>query len=374
MVTVKDTPIDTFAETGEIQNISGVESAIVYQKAAAKALLSEAAVSEEMKAAGGFAYAKDGFTEKTDEGYLVNAPIVILDDASFLRYCEQIGIPPKLSGAVIYNQIRDVTNPDFRHPEYMPYLTGEAEESILQQAGNEEPVEVPVLAYTEKAPILREEYATLDYYELVHIMPSSLWKAFQEPPAALETNLYICILGRENAALEELDALEERIGQILGEDCRIESENRIRKHDENDAQIQGMKSIFGGFCLLLAVIGIGNVFSNTLGFVRQRKREIARYMSVGMTPGEIRRMFCLEALVIAGRPILLTLPLAVTAVGAMLRASYLEPEVFLAEAPFLPVLLFMLLILGSVAFAYYLGWRGVRTICPAEVLRDDTMM
>lgn len=374
MVTVKDTPIDDFAETEEIRNLSGVESAIAYQKAMAKALLPEDAVSEEMKGVGGFSHAKDGSAEKADQGYLVNAPVVILDDASFLHYCRQIGIEPKLSGAVIRNEIRDVTNPDFRHPEYVPYLKGEADVSILRQAGKEKNIEVPVLAYTEKEPVLREDYATLDYYELVHFVPCSLWKQLKGELAGMEADTYICILGRENVTLEELDALQGNIMQTLEENDRAESENRIRQRRTNDVQIQGMMTIFGGFCVLLAVIGVGNVFSNTLGFIRQRKREIARYMSVGMTPREIRKMFCIEALVIAGRPILLTLPLAVIAVGVMLRASYLEVEVFLAEAPFVPVFVFMLAILGSVAFAYYLGWRGIRNISLAEVLKDDTMM
>lgn len=44
----------------------------------------------------------------------------------------------------------------------------------------------------------------------------------------------------------------------------------------------------------------------------------ARYMSVGMTPGELRKMFCIEAFVIAGRPVFTTLPLAVAAAGYML--------------------------------------------------------
>ena len=133
-------------------------------------------------------------------------------------------------------------------------------------------------------------------------------------------------------------------------------------------------TIFGGFCVLLAMIGIGNVFSNTLGFVRQRKREFARYMSVGMTQGEIKKMFCVEALAIAGRPILITLPLAIITVGYLLKISYVEVEAFLAEAPFIPILIFMLAIWGIVAFAYYLGWRNIRKINLAEVLRDDTMM
>ena len=126
--------------------------------------------------------------------------------------------------------------------------------------------------------------------------------------------------------------------------------------------------------MLLAIIGIGNVFSNTLGFVRQRKREFARYMSVGLTPEEIRKMFCIEALVIAGRPVLITLPIAVIAVGYMLRLSYLEVGEFLAEAPLRPIAVFMVIVLISVLSAYYLGWRSVSKISLAEVLRDDTMM
>ena len=97
-------------------------------------------------------------------------------------------------------------------------------------------------------------------------------------------------------------------------------------------------------------------------------------MSVGLTPAGMGKMFCIEAMVLAGRPILITLPLAAVVVGYMLKLSYVEPGEFMAEAPFVPILLFMLAILGSVALAYYLAWRNVREISLAEVLKDDTMM
>ena len=375
MVTVKDTDVDSFSETQKLQEISGIRSAIVYQKAMAKRIIAEDEISEDMKSFGGFAVAGDNYVRKTDGGWLVNVPIVILDDASFLAYCEQIGITPQLNGAVIWNQIRDVTNPDFRHPRYMPYVKGENAVSILRQSGKEEmTAEVPVLSYTEKVPVLREEYATLDYYELVHFIPVSLWKEIKGQIGGSEEDAYICMLGRENVTAEELDALQGQVDSLIAGNYKTESENRIQEAEVNDKQIQGMMTIFGGFCVLLAVIGIGNVFSNTLGFVRQRKREFARYMSVGMTQGEIKKMFCVEALTIAGRPILITLPLAVITVGYMLKISYVEVGTFLAEAPLIPIMIFMLAIWGIVAFAYYLGWRNIRKINLAEVLRDDTMM
>ena len=375
MVTVKDTDVDSFSEAQKLQEISGIRSAIVYQKAMAKRIIAEDEISEDMKSLGGFTVAGDNYVRKTDGGWLVNVPIVILDDASFLAYCEQIGITPQLNGAVIWNQIRDVTNPDFRHPRYMPYVKGENAVSILRQSGKEEmTAEVPVLSYTEKVPVLREEYATLDYYELVHFIPVSLWKEIKGQIGGSEEDAYICMLGRENVTSGELDALQGQVDSLIAGNYKTESENRIQEAEANDKQIQGMMTIFGGFCVLLAVIGIGNVFSNTLGFVRQRKREFVRYMSVGMTQGEIKKMFCVEALTIAGRPILITLPLAAITVGYMLKISYVEAGTFLAEAPLLPIMIFMLAIWGIVALAYYLGWRNIRKINLAEVLRDDTMM
>ena len=375
MVTVKDTDVDTFNETQKIQEIPEIRSAIVYQKAVAKRIIAEDEVSEDMKSFGGFAAAGDNYVKEMDGGWLINVPIVILDDASFLTYCEQIGITPRLDGVVIWNQIRDVTNPDFRHPQYMPYVKGERAISILRQSGNEEMTEeIPVLSYTEEAPALREEYAKLDYYELAHFIPVSLWKDIKGRIGGSEEDTYICMLGRENVTLEELNALQGRVESLIAGNYKTESENRIQEAEANDKQIQGMMTIFGGFCVLLAMIGIGNVFSNTLGFVHQRKREFARYMSVGMTQREIKKMFCVEALTIAGRPILITLPLAVVTVGYMLKISYVEVGTFLAEAPIIPIMIFMLAIWGTVAFAYYLSWRNISKINLADVLRDDTMM
>lgn len=373
MITVKDAEVDSFEEVKEIQRLSRVDSAIAYQKASAKRIITEDEMSEEMKSFGGFSNASGHYVAKTDTGWLVNAPIVIMDDASFLAYCEQIGIIPQLHGAILRNQIRDVTNPDFRHPHYMPYVKGNRPTSALGGPGDEE-VEIPVLAYTEEVPVLREEYATLDYYELVHFLPASLWKEIKGQIAGCEENLSIRILAKEDATLTELTALQNEAVEILSQKYAVESENRIQEYEANDKQIQGMMIILSGFCVLLAIIGVGNVFSNTLGFVRQRKREFARYMSIGMTPAEIRKMFCIEAFVIAGRPLFITFPLAVLAMWYMLKTSYVEAELFLAEAPFIPIAIFMLAILGTVALAYYISWQNVRKINLAGVLRDDTMI
>lgn len=371
MVTVKDADVDTFELTEECRNLSGVRDAVIYQKAAAKRIIAEEEMTDEMKACGGFSLAPEKYVNKADGGWLINTPVIILDDYGFLAYCEQLGIAPQLDGAVILNQIRDVTNPDFRHPVFMPYIRNTAE-SILRQSGMEEQTaRIPVLSCTEKTPVLREEYATLDYYELVHFLPASLWGKIKNQIAGSEDDIHIRILCRENATLEELNGVQNQINRLVGQSYTVTSENRIQEYETNDKKIQGMKVVLGSFCVLLAVIGIGNVFSNTFGFVRQRKREFARYMSVGLTPGELGKMFCIEALVIAGKPILITFFPAVLTVLLMLKMSYLTMGEFLAEAPFTPIAIFMLVILVSVALAYFYAWRSVQKINLAEILKDD---
>lgn len=72
--------------------------------------------------------------------------------------------------------------------------------------------------------------------------------------------------------------------------------------------------ILSVFCILLALIGIGNVFSNTFGFIRQRRREFARLLSVGMTPEGMKKVFCIEALMFVGRPVLSALLVTAAAV------------------------------------------------------------
>ncbi len=375
MLTVKNRDMETIAETDALQSLSGIRSCVVYQKAEAKTLISGEEISEEFRKLGGFQNAPESYAEETEDGWLVNAPLLILDDESFLDYCGQIGAPERLDGAVVINRILDFTNPNFRDREQFAYVKPERETTVLYPAGNqEEGAGLPVLFQTRELPILREEYGTLNFYELVHVLPLSVWRKQKGQIGGSEPDSCIRVLAAENVTEEELEELEKQIVRLIGDKYEIEAENRIRDRAENNRMIDGMLLIFGGFCVLLALIGIGNVFSNTMGFVYRRKREIARYMSVGLTPGGIRKLFCIEALVMAGRPLLVTLPVTVAAAGLMLKASYLKPMLFIREAPVVPIFLFILTVFGFVALAYYLGGRKVLECDLTDMLRDDTMV
>ncbi len=368
MVTVKDAPIDSFAKTQElpkIRAVSGIQDVLAYQRAEAERFLTDEELSDELTAVGGFQDGQDGRT--------VSVPVIILDDEAFLSYCRQIGAPERLDGAVIYNEVRDDRDPNFRKRNYLPYLQEDEEATVLIRPGQEEKVELPVTAYAHQTPVFREQFGVEDYHELAHFIPTSLWEKIGGQLGDAGPDLTIRILTEDRDSLETLDSLEQKVDTLL-EKYDVESENRIRAELESDRAYDALMTMFGSFCVLLAIFGISSVFLNTLSFVRQRQREVARYLSVGMTPEGVRKMFCVEALVLAGRPVLITLPAAILLTGWFLKTNYLNIGLFLQNAPIVPVLTFILAIFISVGLAYYLGGRKLLQYSLSEMLRDETML
>lgn len=371
MITVKDTGIGNIEKAEEIKGVQGVQSSIVYQKAEAVCFIPETYISEEVNTLGGLGAVAGSSVTVGEGSYLVKAPIVIMDDAGFKSYCEQIGITSEGAGSVVLNRIWDSVNSNFRYKEYVPFIKEEPNMILLQNAGQgENPVELPVLGFTQEAPVLREEYAN---YTLVQFIPLSMWKKIAGQIGNAEADTYIRVLAEDGITLTELNALEKDIVQFISREYTVESENRIQEKVSDENMQKGAMLILGAFCALLAVIGIANVFSNTLGFLRQRKREFAQYMSVGMTPESMRKMFCIEALVIAGRPLLITLPLTVLSVGFMITASYLNPMEFLVKVPIVPIVIFILAIFGFVALAYYIGGKRMMNCSMVDALRNDSV-
>ena len=217
---------------------------------------------------------------------------------------------------------------------------------------------------------MREEY---DNYTLVQFVSLSTWRLLQETIGNAESDTYIRVRSKTDKTLTELTSVETELTDILGQKLTFEVENRIQEKIDNKAMLNGYKLVIGALCVLLSFIGITNVFSNTLGFIRQRKREFARYLSVGMTPDGMKKMLMIEALMIAGRPILITLPVTGVFAGFMITASYLDPMEFLAAAPIIPIALFIAAVFGFVGLAYYIGGKKILRCSLIEALRSDYM-
>lgn len=366
MVTVQNTGIDKIRknDVATLRELPGVEDVAVYQKAEAVCKMPVTGLSGELTALGGLEALTKGQVIPTEGFLLAEAPVIVLDDESFGQYYGE-----SAEGSIVINRVWDSLHSHFRERAYIPFVQEGQDTLMLCAKQDKGTAVVPVLAYTQEPPVLREEYAD---YGLVQIMPCSYWEQIKEQIGGAGQDTYIRILVDENISLAELTELEQKAGQILGgASYAVESENRLQEKFTNNEMIAGYRFVLGGFCILLAVIGVANVFSNTLGFLRLRKREVARYLSVGLTPGGVGRVFALEALVIAGRPVLITVPLVSILTWMMIKASYLQPIVFIKRAPIGPIMIFVLFIFGSVASAYYLGGRKVLRNNISEELRND---
>ena len=372
-MTVKNTALADVSGSDwlkEIREQPGVRNVAVYQKAWALCSLSEADLSDEVLARGGLP-----LDRAADGTWQVNAMLLILEDDSFQTYCQQIGAEPSLEGTVLLNRIRDFADPNFRDRGTVPYLKdGRQSLDLISAAEGGTAVTLPVFFSTEQAPVLREAWQDEDPCELVQILPLSLWQTVRNSLQGEEPDFSIRILAPEGVTGEELQEQETLFRGLLPETIQAESENRIQEKETNDDMIRGMMLLFGSFCVLLALIGVSSVFGNTLGFVRMRRREFARYLSLGVTPEGMRKIFFVEVLTLTGRPILWTLLLTAIFTAGMLKMSYMSPAVFLAHLPVLPVAVFLFSVVFLISLAYIIGGRALLRIDLASVLRDETMI
>lgn len=371
MATVKNISMEDFDNLNEIHALESTDC-VIYQKANAYCSIPSDSISPELINIGGPEILAGSAISIVDGSYITKAPIVIMDDWSFANYCEEIGVSSSDAGSIVLNRIWDSANSNFRYKEYIPFLS-EGQDSIVLMNSEDRAstVSIPVLCFTHEPPLLREEY---DNYALVQVISLSTWEQVKGIIGNSDPDIIVRVLSENGRSLEQLEVIETELTSIIGHDLSYVIENRVRERIDNEAMLNGYKVAIGAVCALLAIIGIANVFSNTLDFIRQRKREFARYMSIGMTSKNMRKMFFVEAFVIAGRPILITIPITVLVVWFMVTASYLNPMEFISVAPIIPICLFIVVIIAFVALAYYLGGRKIMKCNLVAALRSDQMI
>lgn len=129
----------------------------------------------------------------------------------------------------------------------------------------------------------------------------------------------------------------------------------------------------GGLCVLLAGIGIANIFTNMLGSIQMRKREFARYQAIGFTPKSLWRMLAMEGAFMALRPIWISLPVNILFVLWAVDISPITMRDYLRVMPVLPLGVFAAAILGATGIACYLAGKRILEADLVESLKDETM-
>lgn len=376
VVTINGTEEQENRLLNEFRNIPGVSDCTAYQKAETYTWIDKNMLSEELKDLGSIDSLGDVGILKEGEKYRVPVPIVILDDKSFQAYCKEIGIEDMLSigsSVVTVNRIWDNIHSDFRNREFLPFIKeGEGQilelepkkEGMKESKKEKKPIPVKIGAYTDQTPNLREEY---NYFSLLQIMSASFEQRF--PDRIVGNERYVRILTDSD---KEIGQVAVKLTEVLDKSgCNYTLENRKSEEAYNTLSRKGMNIIMGILCGMLSFIGIANVFANTLGSIYQRKREFARYISIGLTPGGVKKILFMEALIISMKPILICLPLNIMFV---VFSVYLKYGDFVKIMPIKPLFIMALFIIVTVGFAYYISGRKICRADIVEALKDETML
>lgn len=369
MVEVSGSKVDD-ATMESIRKVNGVSSAVLYKTDLSyRALLSEDAFSAELRSQGGYTtYNSSAETDENGE-YLINAPLLILDDKSFESYCAQNGIGNIRSdqpSAIVVNKIGDVLYSGSDDANYIEFLDPSRNLSLHLQVSTEDgQIErsLHIIGYTQNVPEVREDFSA---FSLLLVLPESDYFMMNDSSAGIS---YINIKATQS---EDLAALQSNISRILNGKFNYTIENRIDSYNTNSQMYEGYKKIVTIICAVIACIGVSNVFANTLGYMQQRKREFAKYQSIGITPKSIAKILFFEALVIGVKPILLSIPFNILFILLTTSSQGITLGDFLTQMPLLQNILFALAVLTAVALSYYICGRKILNANIADVLKNDS--
>lgn len=285
--------------------------------------------------------------QKEGENYLLEIPVIVLDDNSFRNFAANCGVRigdagngnmGNMSGGeqeiILMNRIWDSLHSSRFEKEFLPFLAqGEGENlEFYETVGAEEKAMVRIAGCSNEGPALREELAT---DRPVIVMSISYYKELHMSFLKEESFMTVMTYSREKSV-----ELENSLKLLLSEGDKWEGRIDVERSDER--MRSGLRLIVGIVASVLACVGLSNVFSVALGQIQQRKREFARYLSIGLSPKGMKKILYLEALEISLKPILISLLVNIPFVLWILKQSGVSMESYLKNMPFYLIFLFPL--------------------------------
>lgn len=374
MLTADGAESNVVVLAAEIRKIEGVSSCIVFRNIPANAWLTRDMLGEELTALGGPEVLEDTGIKLEDARYRVKAPILVMDDESFEAYCRDAGIgvqSVKVPFAIVLNTIWDSTRSNRRDRKLIPYLR-EARGLTLDLyptgdgARDPDGTSVHVAAYASAEPQIRQEF---DNFALPLVMPENVWTQIADRVNSEEVHFNIRV-----ASEDAVPAIQSQIEALMAGSADYLLESRQEKEAYNVSVRDALKLVVGALAGLLALIGLAGVFSCALGQIHQRKREFARYVSIGLSPDGVRKVLFSEAIIVALKPLMISLFINIPVVWAALNASLIPASDFFANMPLVPIAAFAAAIILSVGSAYFIGGKKLRGEGIIAALKDETML
>ena len=359
--------------TKEMRDMEAIKECINYKKCTFYSEIDSSYFSNELNEAGGLEVVSEK-THKNENGkYKIGIPIIILDDISFNDYYNSIQNnnndenPAKQEKCVAINKIWKSKKHNLKG-EYVPYIQemDNLKLEILENDNETQTFNIYVTNYAQELPNLKEEYNRYEC-ELVLIISESYANKINSKMMSTPTYFNVKVNN-----ISEIYDIQNKIEQKIS-GIEYQLQNRIQEETSDKNIRSGLRIIIWTFAGVLSLIGIVNVFSNCISQIGQRKREFARYMSMGVSHKGIRMILTYEALIISLKPIMISLLINIPIVLLFLNASQILLSDYISNMPIIPILCYIIFILLAVSIAYYIGGKKILNKNIVDMLKDDTL-
>lgn len=426
---------DTDSLLTALRELPGIESVISYRLVDTKISVPEQMLGEKLQKEGPETLLGDAKQVQLSgqTAWQVDAHFYILDDQSFQKYCASRNISSD-TGVVAVNLLWDDKNSDYKNRRYLPFLkeaagsvqldetagsiqSGEnAGTKAESETSGEGEVSLHYDVFADTIPDIRE---ALEQKALNLVISQTAFSGVEGLSPTKE--MYYNLRTEGNLSKQQSDAMESSVAGVATsilqsddsgknnfksvnsestspepanpgvrnfETGNMESENsesggtengyilenRLEDEQADASARKGLRIVMGVLAGILACVGIAGILSTTLGQIYQRKKEFARYVSIGVSPDEIKKMLFMEALFIVGRPFLLALLIDIPVTVLLLHAAPVTAGELLGHLPWMPVLLLLAVTAAVVAIAYMAAAGKICRQNIVETLKDDAII
>lgn len=324
---------------------------------------------------------------KMPGGYVVSVSVLILEDASFAAYAEQIGVDvadyadPKQRKAILVNRAtRSVMDEEKQEPvtrQYELLNLRRGEKLLLERFYEEETVSFGTVQVEELA-VQRPFGMSGPYGGVTMVVPEQTGRAMREAYAQKLTGEERQSMLGEYPILYLNTEQPEQVRKIIGSyntpglSEQVVYNDYVAQREESEHVILLISVFSGGFIALITLICMANMFNTISTSMALRRREFAMLQSAGMTPKGFRRMIRFESLFYALKTLLYGLPVSFC-IMALLQLSLGSSIEVPFQMPWIPLLCAVAGVLVIVGLTMLYAGAKLKKENMLDLLKDENI-
>lgn len=297
----------------------------------------------------------------------------VLSNEYFEKYAKSVGIKDNFDHAVILNNYIAESHSNGSHSikqVMTDYKSGDKYKLVMEtESGERKELELEIAQVTNQNPMgisINENpsfYISDNYYQRDKLVFAEGYTTMFANPGDRAKDITQYLLERQAKENPERDA-EKSI--ITGFDMKAQRE------EVNNIVLLGAIFMYG-FIVVVALIGVTNIFNTITTNTQLRAKEFAMLKSVGMTDDEFNRMIRFESILYSFRALLIGLPIGIL-ISFGIHYMLVESNIDLPyQLPLIPIIISVAVVAIMINVIMHFSVRKIAKQNIIETIRQDTV-